>query len=226
MVPFSSPTSSTSAKSSQWSMMICCNGDAFGRGMARADMDTGNQLFVAPSRTARASSSHSWSKRSRCGCLPRQPGRFSLPALPKACARLFAASHLSHLTHRFSVWREAPLSKKRRVPRQVLGPLCTNQCQGSRPDVRSGRPAAYEQGRRQHLWVGVYRPTPATSMYETSRLWAIGVLFQLEQAIVVRRQQPALHAAQPAREGTNWYADPGFGGEPVGGFALAERCHA
>ena len=160
MVPFSSPTSSTSAKSSQWSMMICCNGDAFGRGMARADMDTGNQLFVAPSRTARASSSHSWSKRSRCGCLPRQPGRFSLPALPKACARLFAASHLSHLTHRFSVWREAPLSKKRRVPRQVLGPLCTNQCQGSRPDVRSGRPAAYEQGRRQHLWVGVYRPTP------------------------------------------------------------------
>lgn len=74
-------------------------------------------------------------------------------------------------------------------------------------------------------WEFTVRP-PATSMYETSRLWAIGVLFQLEQAIVVRRQQPALHAAQPAREGTNWYADPGFGGEPVGGFALAERCHA
>src|SRR6218665_2917954 len=52
--------------------------------MASADSVIGNQLFVEPSRTARASSSHSSPKSSRWGCLPRQPGRVSFPAFPQA----------------------------------------------------------------------------------------------------------------------------------------------
>jgi len=35
---------------------------------------------------------------------------------------LLAALHESQRTHRFSVWSEAPLSKKRSVPLQPLGP--------------------------------------------------------------------------------------------------------
>ena len=58
----------------------------------------------------------------RCGCLPRHEGRFLSASEPKAWTSDLAVSQFSHLTQRFSVWSEAPLSKKRNVPIQSLGP--------------------------------------------------------------------------------------------------------
>jgi hypothetical protein len=115
---------SRSSKNSQPSWISWPSG-SLAWGMASADRVIGNQPFVEPKRMARASSSQSSSKWSRWGCLPRQLGRFSFPALPKACAMLRDAPQASHFTHRFSVCNEAPLSKKRSVPLQAPLPPWT-----------------------------------------------------------------------------------------------------
>ena len=105
------------------SLGLKADGSIVAWGMASADRVIGNQLLVAPSSTARACSWQSWSNWSICGWRPRHCGRFSLPDFPNACAILRDAPHVSHLTHRFSVWSDAPLSKNRSRPLHDDGPL-------------------------------------------------------------------------------------------------------
>jgi GMP synthase (glutamine-hydrolysing) len=77
---------------------------------ARKLSAVGNQLFVAPSKTALGSSLHLPPNVSGCGWRPRHPGQFSWPVLPNACAIFLDAPHSLHFTQRFSVCNEAPAS--------------------------------------------------------------------------------------------------------------------
>ncbi|MOA14606.1 hypothetical protein D3C78_1347170 [compost metagenome] len=67
--------------------------------------------------------------------------------------------------------------------------------------------------------------TATALMHETSRLRTAIPFFQLEQPAVVRREQPAFHTAQPARERPYRHTDIRFRRVRVVRLALADRRH-